>query len=399
MHFSLLAVASFLAIPVLSSGLPDGALEINIKRSYQNIPSLSARDEQAEATPDQKIFYTTNIKVGTPEQDVEVLVDTSSADTVLHSPETKFGGMIGYAPGSTFDSSKSESWKNAGTPFEVRNVVGSSTGKLGTDRVRMGDNTVDDVTIGIASTSNAQHNMLGVGKSAEGQASFLDKLYENGKISSPAFSMSMQEDGSEGSMLLGAVDHSKYTGKLVTLATSSTGSGQHYGVTVNGIRSDGRATQNILSQPMTAVLDSGSKFSYFPVDVTRGLYEVLNANPSFAIQERYYTDCNITNNFIFDLGTTQISVPAYYVLTPIENYVSAQVAAINFPRNSCYVGIITAPGNGNYGVLGQNIIQSSYIVYDNKNKQVAIAQANFDKRAAPEIEVITDAGIPGAVPY
>lgn len=224
-----------------------------------------------------------------------------------------------------------------------------------------------------------------------------DKLFEEGKISSSSFSVSYSDDNAEGSVLLGAVDHSKYTGNLVTLAAAASGSGQHYGVTLNGIRSDGRATQNIVTTPMTAVLDSGSRFSYMPTAVTRGLYEVLNANPSFSIGQKYYADCNITSNLIFDFGTTQLTVPSYYFMSPIEEFVSAQTAAINFPHNSCYVGILTSQGNN--AVLGQNIIQSSYVVYDKNNKQVAIAQANMNKRATPEIELITEQGIPGAVPY
>lgn len=151
---------------------------------------------------------------------------------------------------------------------------------------------------------------------------------------------------------------------------------QYYGVTINSINSDGRATQNILSKPITAVVDSGSQMSYFPIEITRSLYEVLNANPSFAINQKYYTDCNITSNLLFDFGATQIKVPAYYFLKPIEQYVNPVQANINFPHNSCYVGIQTVPGDeASYAVLGQNIISATNIVYDSRTSQVTLNQA------------------------
>ena len=399
MQFSLIAAAAFLAIPVMSSTtVPAGALQLNIKRSTQEIPELVARDEESEAVhiPNQKYYYSTTIKVGNPPQDVEVLVDTSSPDTILFSPESEFNGEVGNGPASKFDASKSETWEQTeGAKFDVEGSVGKSTGKLGSDTLRMGDKTVENVTIGIVDKSSAQHNVLGVGRGNN----VLDKMYEAGDLSSPAFSLSLGEnDEDEGSMLLGAVDHSKYTGKLVSLATSRGGSsGTHYGVQVNSIHADGRASQNILTQPMTAVLDSGSRFSYFPNGITRSLYEVLNANPSFSINLKYYADCNITDNLVIDFGATQIKVPNYYFLTPIENFVNRGVAGVAFPQNSCYVGIDNSPGN--YIVLGENLIRSSYIVYDGKNSQVAIGQANFDKRAEPEIELIGEQEIPGAVPY
>lgn len=141
--------------------------------------------------------------------------------------------------------------------------------------------------------------------------------------------------------------------------------GQRYGLTVDMLKTDGLAAQNVLKKPMIAVVDSGSIYSYFPIDVTRSLYEVLNANPSFAIQQDYYADCNITTNFIFAFGRNQVAVPAWHLMTPIEQKVNNIAATINFPRNSCYVGIQTAPGNGDYAVLGQNFLSAVSLAFEN----------------------------------
>lgn len=140
--------------------------------------------------------------------------------------------------------------------------------------------------------------------------------------------------------------------------------GQRYGLTVDGLKTDGLAAQNVMKKPIIAVVDSGSIYSYFPNEVTRSLYEVLNANPSFAIQQDYYADCNITTNFIFSFGRNQVSVPAWRLMSPIEQKVKSVAAAIGFPRNSCYVGIQTAPGNGDYAVLGQNFLSAVDLAFE-----------------------------------
>lgn len=409
MKFTVLAATIFLAIPAFATETPAGALMFKVKRTTQPVAEehrLKARADHDQTVEDkiknEKYYYSSTVQIGNPPQEVDVLIDTGSSDTWVMSPQSKFNGQ-GQKPNSFFDPSKSETWGYNSTSFDIKYGIGHTTGKWGTDTLRIGDAEIKDLSIGIADTTDVRQGIIGIGRpqaeitnrEKKQYSNLPQKLYESGQINSPAYSLFLNDQNSEsGSILFGAVDHSKYTGKLVSMAISHPA---HYGIMLNTMHVDGRASQDVMDKPMTAILDSGTTLSYFPEPVTRMLHEVLNANPSFAINQKYYTDCNITNNFILEFGPTTIKVPNYQVLTPIEGYVSPAVASIAFPRNTCFVGIDDVPGGANYILLGDNIIRSAYIVYDPQNQQIALAQANFDKRAEPQIELIENNVIPRAI--
>lgn len=401
MKFTLLAATGFLALPAFATQVPEGALLFNVKRTTQPVSEenrLKVRADFDQSVEDkinnQKFYYSTTVEIGTPPQEVEVLIDTGSSDTWVMSPQSKFNGQ-GEAPKSFFDPTKSSTWQYNGTDFSIKYGIGHTSGKWGTDVIRIGDAEVQDLSIGIADVTDVRQGIIGIGRpqaeitnlEKRQYSNLPQKLYESGKINSPAYSLYLNSENAEtGSILFGAVDHSKYTGKLVSLAISHPA---HYGITLNGIRATGRADQNVMSNPMTAVLDSGTTFSYFPDSVMRSIYEVLNANPNFTINEKYYTDCNITDSLILDFGSTQIKVPNYQFLTPITKYVNSIVASVAFPQNSCYVGLDFLSGGGDYILLGDNLIRSAYIVYDSQNGRISLAQANFDTTAAPNIELLS----------
>lgn len=396
MQFSYLAIASFLAIPAVAN-VPAGAMQMKMKRSTgSSIEQLKKREVDANVqVNDDKVFFTTNIKVGSPPQEIEVVVDTASSDTLLYTPDTKYKGEAGDAPNSKFNPSQSNTFEEKPNTFEYEVDGGKATGKYASDNVAIGETTIKDMNIGLVDESPSQHNILGLGKPANGKG-VLEQLYEAGEISSPSFSLNLGAEDEEGSLLLGAVDHSQYEGTLNKLEARSSGS--HYGATLYGVSSDGLAKQNcMMSGPALAVFDSGSKLSYLPSADTRMLHEVLNANPSFAIGQKYYADCNITQHLNLDFGGSPISVPNYYFLTPIEEMVPGPVAATAFPRNSCYLGIEDAPSS--YALLGENLLRGMYIVYDGSGKRdtLAVAAAAKERRSQSEIELITkEGGIPRA---
>lgn len=393
MKFSALAIAAFMAIPgALAQEVPSGALLLNVKRS--EIPlsedsKLKRRDGGTaignaieDKINNKKFYYSTNVKIGTPPQDVELLLDTGSSDTWVFSPNSKYTGNQA-APKSFFDETKSTSFKNNNTDFHITYGIGQVSGKWGTDNLSIGGATIKDLSIGIAGSTDSAQGIVGIGrpqaeittKSGTKYANLPLKLYENGHISSPAFSLYLNDIHSDsGSVLFGAVDHSKYSGKLVSMDVSHP---VHYGTTLNSIRAQGISNGNMLNKPMTAILDSGTTLSYLPNDALINLHTNLNANPSFTINQRYYADCNITQYLQFDFQGQSIKVPNYQFLWPIEQFVNPFVAGVSFPRNSCLVGFEATPQGADYILLGDNILRSAYVVYDPANKRVALAQADF----------------------
>lgn len=402
MKFLAIAIAAFFTVPTFGESVPKGALLINVKRSSVPLSEsnkLKRRDggtSIGNAIEDQihnkKFYYTTKVQIGTPPQEVELLLDTGSSDTWVFTPHSKFKGK-GPGPQSFFDETKSKTWKSNDTSFHITYGIGEVTGKWGTDKLSIGGAVIENLSIGLAEETDSAQGIIGIGrpqaeitsKNGNKYANLPLKLYENGHIESPAFSLYLNDLHSDsGSILFGAVDHSKYSGKLISMDVSHP---VHYGVIVNSIRATGIANGNILNKPMTAILDSGTTLSYLPKDAIINLHTNLNANPSFAINQRYYCDCNVTDALIFNFQGQTLRVPSYQFLWPIEQFVNPYVASIAFPRNSCLVGFEQTPSGADYILLGDNVLRSAYIVYDPSSSRIALAQANFDRRSS-HIETI-----------
>lgn len=414
-QYTLLAAAAVLAVPpphqVQVQQVPAGAVQMNVKRSVHQVAEskkrLKARADFSQVVEDkisnQKFYYSSTVQIGNPGQLVDVLIDTGSSDTWVISLTTKYVGQK-PGPSSFFDPNQSETWKSNQTNFDITYGVGHTTGQWGTDVFKIGDAELKGMSIGVADKTDVRQGIIGIGrpqaeitnKQKKQYSNLPQKLFEAGLTNSPAFSLFLNDANSDsGTILFGAVDHSKYQGELMILPITHFA---HYGITLSEIRAAG--TQNVLSQPMTAILDSGTTLSYFNEATVKAIHQAIGAKSSFALNGKFYADCHALDKFVFNFGdgAVQITVPASQILTPIENYVRPGLASMTFPRNSCFVGIDVVPKNADYLLLGDNVIRSAYIVYDPQNKQIALAQANFRGRESTpdDIQLISQTLIPGA---
>jgi yapsin 1 len=390
--------------------MPEGALKLDIKRELHTIDKRQAPDlghplltranqEFTDNIQNNKFYYSTSVKIGTPPQSVTLLVDTGSADTWVFTRQTRFQGT-GTRPNSFFDPSQSSSFKSNGTSYTIQYGIGTSTGKWGTDNFGIGNVNVKSLSIGIADTGDVSQGILGIGRAEAEITNKRGVIYENlpmklvsqGIINTAAYSMYLNHLSSKsGSILFGAVDHSKYTGKLQALKINHP---KHLGVTLTQMRGDGRDKNGLMSKPQVAILDSGTSLSYVPFDVVDRMGDAFNTNPSFALGQKYYCDCNVTSSMILEFGSISIKVPNYFFLWPIETVVNPVVANFAFPQNSCYIGIEPAQQGMNFVLLGDNFLRAFYAVYDLTNGHIAIAQAKYTNEQ-PKIEVIKNR-IPGA---
>lgn len=368
---------------------------------FENELVRRANQDFADNIVNQKFYYSTTVGIGTPEQKVNLLLDTGSSDTWVYTPQSRFQGPNNQRPQSTFDPSKSSTWKSNNTQYTIRYGIGEGTGQWGTDVFKIGSAQVKSLTIGAANTGSVSSGIIGIGRPEAETTAKQGQYYENlpmklkseGLTHTAAYSLYLNSINSKsGTILFGAVDHSKYSGRLYALPISHP---KHLGVTLRSLRTDGVVRSEQLDRPTTAILDSGTSLTYFPGGTVDSLHTALNANPSFTIGQRYYCDCNVTEHLLLNFGPVSIKVPNYFFLWPIETVVNRAVAAVAFPQNSCYIGIESQQPGMDYILLGDNFLRAFYTVYDITNEHIAIAQASFSNGDS-KIEVIKDK-IPGAV--
>lgn len=385
----------------------------------------------------QRNFYSVELDIGTPSQNVTVLLDTGSSDLWVSSPDNPYciasneakplthlststlvsGTATATASGSsgiatvdcqeygTFDSSKSSSFKSNGTAFSISYGDSSfASGTWGTDTFALGDLNITNLSFAVANQSNSTVGVLGIGLpglestyvgnyGAQGYqyANFPMVLKAEGAIDRNAYSLFLNDqDADSGSVLFGAVDHSKYSGQLYTIPmlnvykSSGIQNPIEFDVTVQGVSIDtGSTTQNISNTQFPALLDSGTTLSYLPYALTELIAGAVGARYSY-LTGYYALPCPSASNdtqLLFDFGGFQISAN-----------LSSYILSSRSSSSTCYLGMI--PLSSNSAIFGDNFLIHAYVVYDLENYEISMAQAAFNNDE-PRVEVISDS-VPSA---
>lgn len=381
----------------------------------------------------EQTAYVLDLQLGSGKENVTVLIDTGSSDLWVMAPDViciaSSGSSINFevreekssASGAalfqtastctglgSFNTGLSSSYKTnvSAPPFLILYLDGTgSLGTWGSDHVGIGNATIKNATFAVANTSTTNCGILGVGLiEQESSLTGLDTefSYNNlpylmrsqGVIEKVAYSLYLNEDGELGIILFGAVDHSKYSGDLVTLPIlkaygsestgTSPGNSGYYGlqVALNLITIDNGATDIILTSNLyPALLDLGSTSSLLPPSMFANLVSILGGVFDETYQA-YFVDCGLANNLsmVFEFGGQKIPVPMSEVVQSVDT-------------THCVIGMLGGDNTTDYVLLGDNVLRHMYVVYDLEDHQISVAKAAYSNDA--QIEVISSS-VPGA---
>ncbi|SCU86979.1 LAFA_0E04016g1_1 [Lachancea sp. 'fantastica'] len=399
----------------------------------------------------EQTFYSVNIGVGTPEQNQTLLIDTGSSDLWLMgsnnpycaSSSSKKNVEVNYeekdlfsllssltaelttvtqvtgtqqTPTSissgdatlscsqygTFATDSSSSFKSNNSEFYISYGDGTyALGVWGSDKVTLQDVQIPRVNFAVANESTSEFGVMGIGmedlestntlsEERHTYVNFPSALVLQGDIHTRAFSLYLNKlEETQGSILFGGVDHSKYSGSLYTIPIINTYKNQGYAnpirfeITLQGMGLNANDTQKTYTTTkIPVVLDSGSTLSYLPASLVSAVASSLGATYSSS-SELYLFDCSKVSNddsFVFDFGGFQIeSSLANYILQTSD-------------KSQCALGMI--PQTSGSFILGDNFLTAAYVVYDIDNMQISMAQANYNG-GAEDVEVISSS-VPSA---
>lgn len=332
---------------------------------------------------------------------------TDSAQPTAAGTSNGARATINCAKYGTFDTSKSSTWHSNDTAFMIQ--YGDSTfasGTWGMDNLHLSDLNVTGLSFAVANRTNSTVGVLGIGLPAlevtysgrtavSGQRpyqydNFPLVLLRNGAIKSNSYSLFLNNASAEtGSVLFGAVDHSKYLGDLYTIPMVNTYASQGYKnpiqfeVTLNGLGiSSSSDNTTITTTKIPALLDSGTTLTYLPQALVTRIVQKLQA--TYSNRAGYYVfSCPSQSDdteVVFDFG-------GFHINAPITNFI------IGSSGDSCILGIMPQSGGGI--ILGDSFLNSAYVVYDLENYEISMAQANY-AGGQEDIEVISSS-VPGAV--
>lgn len=323
-------------------------------------------------------YYTINLTLGSPLQQVTVLIDTGSSD--LWVPSGKYVGG--------FRHSRSQTWNLVGNDFSIKYVKGYAKGIWGHDTIDfLSGTTLHRQRFGLATdASEPIMGVFGIGpiKSESARQYYSNipvSLVQHGYIAKNAYSIYLDDQGSKtGSILFGGVDRAKYVPPLRTMRMTSTSSLE---VHLDTIEVDG-VNYNM---DLPVVLDTGTSLMYLPQQIVEQVANAYGAayDPSrqlYRLSAARAEQTQLPLSVEFALGGATISVPTKELFWPMQWFSGQEENgdyALTMMPNSQSLG---------FNILGDTFLRSAYIVFDLDAREISLAQTSFS--AASDIVPIMD---------
>lgn len=210
---------------------------------------------------------------------------------------------------------------------------------------------------------------LGFGKGVNlNYSNFVDALQTQGVTKTKAFSVALgTSDTAGGNIVFGGVDTKKFSGSLASLdiASPTAGDIQRYAVSLSSISyaNSSGTTKYSGSALSDVVLDTGSSLCELPTDVVAAMAADVGAEQD-AQSGLLVVDCSVMSSgskLEFDFGGVTIGVPmSEFVLQD---------------GNACVLGVMALQsGSGITALLGDTFLRNAYVVFDQTNMKIGMAQ-------------------------
>lgn len=304
----------------------------------------------------------------------ELFVDPNCNDSDFTSSEQSQCEAEG-----TYDPSTSTSAKKTGETSQI--VYGSGAVDIAyyidTVGIAGADKNLTSLQFGKATASqDLSEGILGLGF-GDGvnlnYSNFVDALQSQGVTNTKAFSVALgTSDTAGGNIIFGGVDTKKFSGSLASLAIASPTKGdiQRYAVSLTGISySNSSGTSKYSGSSLSGVvLDTGSTLCELPTAVVAAMASDVGAEEDSA-SGLLVVDCSVASSggkleFAFgDDGNTATTISV-----PMSEFVLQD-------GNTCILGVqALQSGSGITALLGDTFLRNAYVVFDQTNMKIGMAQ-------------------------
>lgn len=312
----------------------------------------------------QNAQYYGSATVGTPPQTFNVIFDTGSAN--LWVPNSKVGlrGLLKHK----YDSSKSSTYVKNGTIFKIQYGSGPVSGIWSKDTFAIGDASaksqdfaeVEDASgLGLAYAIGKFDGILGLGWdriSVDGVKTPVHNLVDSGELDQPIFAFYLG-DSAPGSLIMGGVDSSHYTGDFTYVPLKSE---DYWRIALDDLKVGGDS----MTTCKTAIVDSGTSLLAGPKADVEKIAAKLGAT-SVMNKEYIFKSC--------DAGGPDITVTigGKDYTFKFADYTLKSGSTCLFAM----MGIDVPAPNGPLWILGDVFMRKYYTVFDWGQKRLGFATA------------------------
>jgi hypothetical protein len=349
-----------------------------------------------------------------------VILDTGSSDLYFDASSAAACETDGAfsCKGGTLTPGKSSTYKivEPAPAFDTKFGDGSTaSGPFAEDTVCISDICISNVQFGVAqqvkSATGYAIGLMGLGYSLNEATRHLypnipEVLADAGVINSRLYSVYLNDEGAtSGSILFGGIDTSKYTGTLQTvdiLPDAQVGGIDQFITTVTALKADvGGKSRTVFSggspgaaayfsnnPSLPVLLDTGSSAWSVPQNVYAAIVENFPYVDQQGICDCSHADGDDTITVTFE-NKIDITVPAKDFIVPAYNRTTN--VGYEYPNgdHQCVFMIVPSQGTGQgFDTLGDAVLRSMYVVFDLDNGQMALAQAQVNSTASPDIYTV-----------
>ncbi|KAK4458151.1 putative aspartic-type endopeptidase opsB [Cladorrhinum samala] len=351
----------------------DGFVRSPVNAIQPERPKLRIRqNEVAIENQDAGTIYTIDVEVGTPPQSVTLILDTGSPDTWVN-PSCEFVSSSRDCDSfRRYDHTKSRSINATRYVDHLLYGSGNATVQYVRETVKIGSATITNQIIGVGlETHNIPLGIVGLSPPLNGENQYpyiLDTMKAQGVIKSRAFSLDLRGvDSPDGALIFGGIDTGKYIGdlqKLPMLPIERTPRGaDRYYVSMTGVGltyPDGSATRS-QQIDVSVFLDSGGTLSRLPTAIFQAFAASFEGAEYDSRSGLVFVPCDVVGlqgSVDFYFGGKVIRVPFSDFIWQVQGF--------------CVLGVLP---DDDEAVLGDTFLRAAYVVFDQDNRNLHIAQA------------------------
>jgi cathepsin D len=296
--------------------------------------------------------------------------DTGSSN--LWIPSKKCDNNAACLAHNKYDSSKSSTYKQNGSPIKMEYLIGSMSGFLSTDMVAIGSAKIRDQTFGEA-VSEPDDNFVGVPDGIlglgfeniayDGVIPVFDNMVKQKLVKKPVFSFYINRDTTAspgGEIIFGGSDPDHYRGNFTYVPIENSG---YWQFTIDQV-TVGYRKKHFCKYGCQAIADTGTTFITGPSDEIMKMNKIIGATP--VGDGEYSVDCETIDRLpviTFYIGGNGFPLTGdQYVIKISES-----------GQTICLSGFVGDDGFL-FWILGNPFIGAYYTEFDYGNRRIGFAE-------------------------
>uniref|UniRef100_A0A671Y750 pepsin A n=1 Tax=Sparus aurata TaxID=8175 RepID=A0A671Y750_SPAAU len=308
-------------------------------------------------TNDANMAYYGIISIGTPPQNFKVVFDTGSSNLWVPSVYCSSPACNNHAK---FDPAASSTYRQDGTPVNIRYGTGSMTGILGYDTVTVGGIAVKNQIFGLSKTEATYmqfmrtDGILGLAYpsiSVAGATPLFDNMMKQGLVNEDLFSVYL--NAHKGSVVIfGGVDPNHYIAPITWIPLSSE---RFWQITMDSVSVNGQVVA--CNGGCQAIVDTGTSLVIGP-----------------------QSDIDTINRLVGEIGEMTVNCDEIPQMPDVTFHIQGHeftLPSTAYIRQTKHYGCLTGFDRGGHSewILGDVFLRHFYSIYSRAQNMVGLAKA------------------------